>query len=390
MMASSNKTYWLNLFTGTTWQEFRAAGAKISGFRAARQKLAAKIKPGDVFLCYLTGVMRWVGSVEVLGPSREKHAIWSEMSFPVQFDVRPLILLEPETGVPMAHLKGLVSFYADDQDAGKFKAFLRGSPSRFQSQEDAAVILGLLEEALGNPVRRPVSQAKLQRKPFYLAEQQVGKKIVQTVVTVPDNEEDDNGKDAETPTGKTADQHPTEHLTIQANLLMLGAEMGLNVWAAKNDRSRLWNGVPLSDLAGMVDELPTQFNEATQETIELIDVLWLKGNSILAAFEIECTTTVYSGLLRMSDLMALQPNLDIKLFIVAPDSRRDKVEREIKRPTFMLRPKPLNKICGFLAFSNLMVKVDGIRELGLAGALSPSFLETTAEYFVGQVETAVR
>ena len=109
--------------------------------------------------------------------------------------------------------------------------------------------------------------------------------------------------------------------------------------------------------------------------------MWLKGNSILAAFEIECTTTVYSGLLRMSDLMALQPNLDIKLFIVAPEPRRAKVEREIKRPTFMLRPKPLNKICGFLSFSNLMVKVDGIRELGLAGALSPSFLETTAEYF---------
>ena len=79
--------------------------------------------------------------------------------------------------------------------------------------------------------------------------------------------------------------------------------------------------------------------------------------------------------------MALQPNLDIKLFIVAPETRRAKVEREIKRPTFMLRPKPLNKICGFLSFSNLMVKVDGIRELGLACALSPSFLETTAEYF---------
>ncbi len=37
----------------------------------------------------------------------------------------------------------------------------------------------------------------------------------------------------------------------------------------------------------MLDELPTQFNEATTRTIELIDVLWLKGNSILAAFEVE-------------------------------------------------------------------------------------------------------
>ncbi len=63
----------------------------------------------------------------------------------------------------------------------------------------------------------------------------------------------------------------------------------------------------------MVEELPTQFNEATNRTIELIDVLWLKGNSIVAAFEVECTTAIYSGLLRMSDLLALQPNLNINL-----------------------------------------------------------------------------
>ena len=82
----------------------------------------------------------------------------------------------------------------------------------------------------------------------------------------------------------------------------------------------------------MVEDLPTQFNEATNRTIELIDVLWLKGNSIVAAFEVECTTAVYSGLLRMSDLLALQPNLNIKLYIVAPDERKDKVEQEIRRP----------------------------------------------------------
>ncbi len=70
--------------------------------------------------------------------------------------------------------------------------------------------------------------------------------------------------------------------------------------------------------------LPTQFNEATNKTIELIDVLWLKGNSIVAAFEVECNTSVYSGLLRMSDLLSLQPNLDINLYLVAPDERHNK------------------------------------------------------------------
>jgi hypothetical protein len=101
----------------------------------------------------------------------------------------------------------------------------------------------------------------------------------------------------------------------------------------------------------MVGELPTQFNEATNRTIELIDVLWLKGNSIVAAFEVECTTAIYSGLLRMSDLLALQPNLEINLFLVAPDERQDKVEQEILRPTFALREKPLAKVCGFIGFT---------------------------------------
>ena len=55
--------------------------------------------------------------------------------------------------------------------------------------------------------------------------------------------------------------------------------------------------------------LPKQFDPVTNRTIELIDVLWLDGNSIEAAFEIESTTSIYSGILRMSDLLAQQPNI---------------------------------------------------------------------------------
>jgi hypothetical protein len=131
----------------------------------------------------------------------------------------------------------------------------------------------------------------------------------------------------------------------------------------------------------MVNQLPTQFNEATNRTIELIDVLWLKGNSIVAAFEVESTTSVYSGLLRMSDLLALQPNLSIDLFLVAPNERREKVESELMRPTFKLREKPLASICGFLGFDILTDKLKAIHDLGLASSLKPDFLQKTAEYF---------
>ena len=75
---------------------------------------------------------------------------------------------------------------------------------------------------------------------------------------------DFNSEDGVTPGAATAaDAKPSEHLTIPADLLLLGTEMGLDVWAAKYDCGRLWNGVPLGDLDGMVDELPMQFNEAS-------------------------------------------------------------------------------------------------------------------------------
>lgn len=38
----------------------------------------------------------------------------------------------------------------------------------------------------------------------------------------------------------------------------------------------------------------------------------------------------------MADLLALQPNMDIKLHIVAPEARREKVFSEIRRPVFSL------------------------------------------------------
>jgi hypothetical protein len=85
----------------------------------------------------------------------------------------------------------------------------------------------------------------------------------------------------------------------------------------------------------------------------------------------------------MSDLLALQPDLDIQLFLVAPDDRRDKVEQQSRRPTFASRDKPLPEVCGFLSFDRLTKTVEGARALGLAGSLRPDFLRRTAECFVG-------
>ena len=126
-----------------------------------------------------------------------------------------------------------------------------------------------------------------------------------------------------------------ESMQMQALIAKIGTSMGFTIWLPKSDRGRVlkvWKAAENE----LVDELPLGYDSSTMKTIEQIDVLWLKKRSIARAFEVEHTTSVYSGLLRMADLIALQPNINIRLHIVAPAQKREKVLQEIRRPVFSL------------------------------------------------------
>ena len=53
-----------------------------------------------------------------------------------------------------------------------------------------------------------------------------------------------------------------------------------------------------------------------------------------AAFEIENSTSIYSGLLRFADLTMVAPNTVYPMFIVAPGERRNRVREQLARPSF--------------------------------------------------------
>jgi hypothetical protein len=335
-----------------------------------------RVQPGDIFLCYLTGVMRWVGALKNKGTSDDKTRIWSVDEFPVRFDVEPLVELEPENGIPMNFLAGKVAFFRDEKDRGKFKGFVRMSPNLFKEKEDGNFILSLLEKAKDNPVRHELDPKKMQKRPTYLVKRK-GKP--EKTVSIPCSimEEPLSLRD------EPADlKKETLHTQIQFELLELGASMGLDVWVARNDRSKICNGKSLGQNSRMLEKLPqVTTNDAAKKTIELIDVLWLKNNAVIAAFEIECTTSIYSGLLRMADLLSLMPNIKVDFFLVAPKERRVKVEQEIRRPAFALSDKPLNEVCGFISTEVLMKKAASLRDLKLAGSLKDNFIKSIAEYF---------
>jgi hypothetical protein len=367
--------YWLDLFTGTTWQEFQKAGSKVTGFREHNRKRAQGIKRGDIFLCYLTGVKRWVGLLEVTGDQyRDDAKIWGEEVFPIRFPVKPLVLLKPETGVPMEELKGRLSFFLEDTPPGRWSGLVRGSPTKY-ARADGEVIAAAVREASANPVERPVDPRKLTRSSnLYRLKKRNGEEEVETVVAVPTDTEDEDlaGEDFGVSASVT-------HTEIQWRLLDLGSKMGLSVWAPKGDRGKAWKGAPIGDIPRLLPSLPTQFDEVTNKTIENIDVLWLTGNTYVAAFEVEHTTSIYSGLLRMSDLLTMQPNIAIKLYLAAPDERFPKFKTEVPRPTFASRNKPLHTVCGFLPYSKLCERLEAAKEF--LCHLKPDFIDDIAEFY---------
>lgn len=304
-------------------------------------------------------------------PFKDTTPIWKNEDFPCRVPVKPLVTLTPETAVPVLTLRDQLTVFQGLSNPNAWTGHFRGSPTRWKAADGEAVVAAV-REAKENPVVRPVDPGKLARRPRAL-------RAAGGPVTVPDDEETLGVPEH---LEAAASKEPTAHTEIQWRLLKLGSDMGLDVWVARNDRGREWNGQRFADLPRMRTELPHQFDEATNRTIELIDVLWLSGNAIVAAFEVESTTSIYSGLLRMADLLSMQPNLNIPLYLVAPDERRQKVFAEVNRPTFSKLPTPLVDVCRYISFSSLREHV--ARAQPYIRYLKPDFLDEISEACVAE------
>ena len=98
---------------------------------------------------------------------------------------------------------------------------------------------------------------------------------------------------------------------------------------------------------------------------------------------VETTTSVYSGLLRMSDLLALVPLLRVKLYIVAPKERQNKVLAELARPTF--QKIGISELCRFIPAEDLESLLEKL--VNLEGHVQPSIVDTIAVQLEEEVQS---
>lgn len=364
-------TFFTNLFSPDTFETFSRSNRDVTGFSKHQLAWAKRVQKGDRLVCYMTKLGRWVGVLEALS---ECYTDESPLYYPegdpyvIRFKVKPVVWLDKDQAIPIRekHIWDTLSFTKGvAQNSATWTGKVRISLNKL-SAEDGQFLQDQLLTQRTSGQRYEVDEDAYRRW--------LGQKVRRTdkvvPVTVPsdDDEEEPNATEDKT-------QSVRESAKIQALLAEIGEKMGFTIWIPKADRHAvLQEWTPAG--GSLMSVLPLNYNEPTLQTIEQIDVLWLKGRAIVRAFEVEHTTAVYSGILRMADLLALQPNMDIKLHIVAPETRKAKVMGEIQRPVFSLLDKgPLSEYCTFLPYGSLR-ELSSLKHLQY---LSDEVLEEYAE-----------
>lgn len=260
----------------------------------------------------------------------------------IRLPVRASIFLEPEVALPirLPELWNSLSFTKDhDPRSNQWTGIFRSS-------------LNALSDADGRLPEDALARQAQERIVLPLADQERAKFLtVRTVegdrsVSVPEKQPASVEEPRVSPPTRTS-------LHIQGLLADIGRQMGFRIWLPRNDRGAVLRDFP-SVQSAIVDTLPLKYDDTTLRTIEQIDLLWLRGRAIVRAYEIEHTTAIYSGILRMADLLALQPNLRIATHIVAPAERRESVLDQIRRPVFALMDRgPLADTCTYISYESV-------------------------------------
>jgi type II restriction enzyme len=160
---------------------------------------------------------------------------------------------------------------------------------------------------------------------------------------------------------KEDDIEENTHSEMQYHLARLGNSLGYKVWIARNDHKRVWNGQKLGEFS--LKNLNTfNFPPSVADTIALIDVLWLdQDEKVVSGFEVEKSTSIYSGILRLTDLSLSIETESCQFYLVAPEKREKEIKAQLLRPSIRSLD---SQTISYLLFHDLRCDCDAMCKFG--------------------------
>lgn len=351
--------YWTDIFTLETWAQAEARHFQVTGFPPPTVGkggysvgMFERVQPEDIFLCYCKRpAQRWIGALRVTGDVfQNDDPVWGlsetgEPRYPWRYPVEPIVALDPTLGIPAAEVVDQLGFLKRLKQWG---TFLQRSLNRVPD-DDGDRLLALLQQPR-EPVQIELPRQRRRVQPRGEAPERGLLDAQALTLQLPVSTE--TASEQEEP-------EPRTHSEIQAKLRDIGLFEGFDVWIA--DRGTLWNGRPLGE--GCLVDLPVVASEATRRVMRNIDVIWFRKGAghPVRFFEIEHSTSVYSGLLRFNDVVIDFPIPEA--FVVGDGEKTQaKFEREIGRRTF--EHSGLREVARFLLYDQVRQTWQKFRDLG--------------------------
>jgi hypothetical protein len=351
--------FWTDIFTLETWAQAEKQGWKVTGFPAPTktkggysERMFARVNPADVLICYCKApAARWVGALRVTGAAFVgSEPVWGlaedgSVRFPWRFPAEPMVALDPTRGIPGSQVAQQLAVLKRLKQWG---VYLQRSLNALPDTDGELLIELLRQPRTAVPIT--IRQTRARRATAAEAPPRGHLEAQARPLALSPMRPDDAGADV---------AQPRIHSELQGKLRDIGTFEGYDVWIA--DRGTKWNDEELG--TGCLPDLPVIAAERTRSVMKNIDVIWFRRGTghPVRFFEIEHSTSVYSGLLLINDVMIDFPITEA--FIVGDGEKTQrKFEREIARRTF--EQSGLIDVTRFLLYEQVRQTWNRYRSIG--------------------------
>ena len=119
------------------------------------------------------------------------------------------------------------------------------------------------------------------------------------------------------------------HSDVQAKLILIGSYLNYRTYTPDKSKESIYG--MLGDLCSERDMPEGSIPSLSAETVRFVDVIWFDEEGYPThAFEVEHTTDITKGLLRLYQIHKLR----IKMFVIAEEISKDKFQKEIQKNPF--------------------------------------------------------
>ncbi len=301
----------------------------------------SRMYPGDYVVFYQQGNLILIGEVAYKLKNRElANFLWGTNKIGETWENIYFIINEKEIKIPLEKFNTYLDYRSNFTPQG-FGAIESERQKKFEEKYgDFYGLILRVNEGKTNEIK------------------ELGKEVLQHQVEVLEEEHE---------------KEPTEHDEMQWRLIRLGKAAGNDVWVPKSDQNKKYKGFNFREFVLKQFEPGLDIPKAVQN----IDCVWRYGFQIKSAFEIEHSTAIYSGILRLADLRSVAPNSNYPLIIVAKRDLKPRILDQVRRPTFSNPYLKLNEALKFLSYEK-------IRELDqkfsdISSGISTEMVLNTAE-----------